>query len=132
MINALIFRLPSMLSSECIKLKVRHMLICLEIDYTTISTLQKLIFLFYQGHKLIDKWLAQSVQNSCTSLDIFKALLKISFFSLTLIASLKRRIFQFLRRSIILVFICTKFIRDVLRSRTSTGILSENGDGVIY
>ena len=42
-------------SSESIKLKVQHMLICLEIDYTTISTLQKLIFLFYQGHKLIDK-----------------------------------------------------------------------------
>ena len=55
MINALIFRLPSKPSSESVKLEVQHMRIFIEIDYTTISTL----------HKLIDKWLTQSVQNSC-------------------------------------------------------------------
>ena len=118
MINVLIFRLPSKASSESIKPRIRHVQICIEIDYTTISIL----------HKLIDKWLTQSVQNSCNSLDAFKPVFKIGFFSLVLIASLKRRIFQFLWRSIILVFICTKFIWDVLGSCTSS--LSENSHGV--
>ena len=116
--NALIFRLPSKSSSECIKLEVQHMQICIGLDYTTISTL----------HELIDKWLIQSIQNS--SLDTFKPVFEIGFFSLILIASLKRRIFQFSWRSIILVFICTKYIRDVLRSFTSSIILSEKNDGV--
>ena len=83
MINSLKFGLPSKPSSESIKLEVQHMQICIEIDYITISTL----------HKLIDKWLTQSVQNNCNSIDAFKLLFKISFFSLILIASLKRRIF---------------------------------------
>ena len=43
MINALIFRLPSKPSSESVKLEVQHMENCIEIDYTTISTLYKLI-----------------------------------------------------------------------------------------
>ena len=43
MINALIFRLPSKPSSHSIKLKVQHMQICIEIDWTTIRTLHKLI-----------------------------------------------------------------------------------------
>ena len=51
MVNALIFWLLSKPSSESIKLEVQHMQICIEIDYTTIST----------SHKLIDKWLTQSV-----------------------------------------------------------------------
>ena len=85
MINALIFRLLSKPYSESIKLEVQHMQIFVEIDYITISTL----------HKLIDKILTQSVQNSCNSLDAFKPVFKIGFFSLVLIASLKRRIFQF-------------------------------------
>ena len=96
------------------------MQICIEIDYTTISTL----------HKLTDKWLTQSVQSSCNSLGAFKPVFKIGFFSLILIASLKRRIFQFLWRSIIPVFICIKFIRDVLGPCTSSTVLSENSDGV--
>ena len=120
MINALIFRLSSKPSSESIKLEVQHMQICTEIDYTTISNL----------HKLIDKWLSQSVQSSCNSLDAFKPVFKIGFFTLILIASLKRRIFQFLWRSIILGFICTKSMQDVLRSCTLSTILSENNDGV--
>ena len=95
------------------------MQICIEIDYTTISTL----------HKLIDKWLTESVQNSCNSLDAFKPVFKIDFFSLILIA-LKRRIFQFLWWSIILVLICTEFIRDVLGSCTSSTMLSEKSDRV--
>ena len=95
MINPLIFRLPSKPSSESIKLEVQHMQTCTEIDCTTISTL----------HILSDNWLAQSVQKSCNSLGAFKQGFRIGFFSLILIASLKRRIFQFLWRSIILVFI---------------------------
>ena len=75
MINALILRPPS---SESIQLEVQHMQICIETDYTTISTL----------HKLIDKWLTQSVQNSCNSLHTFKPVFKI--FSLILITSFKR------------------------------------------
>ena len=71
-----------------------------------------------------------SVQNCCNSLDAFKPLFKIGLLSLILITSLKRRIFQFLWRSIVLVFVCTKFIRDVLMSCTSSIILSENSDGV--
>ena len=71
-----------------------------------------------------------SVQNSCNSLDAFKPLSKIGLLSLILIASLKRRIFQFLWRSIIIVFVCTKLILDVLMSCTSSIILSENSDGV--
>ena len=43
MINALIFRLPSKPSSESVKLEVQHMRIFIEIEYTTISTLHKLI-----------------------------------------------------------------------------------------
>ena len=43
MINALLFRLPSKPSSECIKLEVQHMLICTEIHNTTIGILRKLI-----------------------------------------------------------------------------------------
>ena len=43
MINALIFRLPSKPSSHSIKLKVQDMQICIEIDWTTIRTLHKLI-----------------------------------------------------------------------------------------
>ena len=101
-------------------LEVQHVQICIEIDYTTISTL----------HKLIDKWLTQSVQNGCNSLDAFKPVFKIGFLSLILIASLHRRMFQFLWWSIILVFICTKFTRDVLWSCTSSTMLSENSDGV--
>ena len=120
MINALTFPLLSKPSSESIKLEIQHMQICVEIDHTTISTL----------HKLIHKWLTQSIQNSCNSLDTFKPVFKIGLFSLILIASLKRRIFQFWWRSIILVFICTKFIRDVRRSCTSSTILSGNSDAV--
>ena len=120
MVNNFIFRLPSKPSSESIKLEVQHMQVCIEIDCTTISTL----------HKLIDKWLTQWLQNSRNSLDAFKLVFKIGFFPLILIACLKRRIFQFLWRSIILVFKCTKFIRDVLRSCTSSTVLSENSDGV--
>ena len=71
----------------------------------------------------------QSVKNSCNSLDVFKPVLKIGFFSLILITSLKRRTFQFLWQSIILFFICTKFIPDVLGSCTSLPILSENSVG---
>ena len=83
MVNALIFQLSSKPSSKSIKLEVQNMQTCIEIEYTTISTL----------HKLIDKWLTQSVQSSCNSLDAFKPVFKISFVSLILIASLKRRIF---------------------------------------
>ena len=43
MINAPLFRLPSKPSSECIKLEVQHMLICIEIHNTTVGTLRKLI-----------------------------------------------------------------------------------------
>ena len=120
MINALTFRLLSKPSSESIKLEVQHIQICIEINHTTISSL----------HKLIDKWLIQSVQNSCNSLDASKPVFKIDFFSFILIASLKRRIFQFLWQPIIFVFICTKFIWDVLRSCTSSTVLSKNSDGV--
>ena len=42
---------------QTVKLRVKHMQICIEIDCTTISTL----------HKLIDKWLTRSVQNICNS-----------------------------------------------------------------
>ena len=93
------------------------MQICIEINYN------------YYQYKLIDKWLTQSVQNSSNSLDAFKPLFKMSFFSLILIASLKRRIFQFLWRSMILMFLWTKFIRDILGSCTSSAIVSENSDG---
>ena len=61
----------------------------------------------------------------------FKPVFKMGFFYFILIASLKRRIFQFLWRSIILVFICTKFMRDVLRYCMSSAILSQNSVGVI-
>ena len=43
MVNTLLFRLPSKPTSESIKLEVQHMQVCIEIDYTTISTLHKLI-----------------------------------------------------------------------------------------
>ena len=82
---------------QTVKLKVKHMQICIGIDCTTISTL----------HKLIDKWLTRSVQNICNSLDAFKPW-----------------------RSIILAFICTKFIPDVLKSCASWLILSKNSVGV--
>ena len=118
MINAPLFRLPSKPSSECIKLEVQHMLICIEIHNTTVGTLRK----------LIDKWLTQSVQNKCNSLDAFKPVFKIGFFSFILIAHLKRRIFQLWRSIIVLIW--TKFIRDFLRTCTSSTIVSQNGDRV--
>ena len=88
-------------------------------NLATISTL----------HKLIHKWLTLSVQGSCNSLDAFKPGLKISLFSLTLVA-VRRRISQFLWRSIIFVFICTKLIWYVLVFCTSSTILSEISDAV--
>ena len=44
--NALIFRPLSKSPSDSVKLKVKHMQICIEIDYTTITTL----------HKFVDKY----------------------------------------------------------------------------
>ena len=75
---------------------------------------------------MIDKLLTQSVQKVVIP---FKTVFKIGFFTLTLIAFLKIRLFQFLWQSIFLVFICTKFIRDVLGSCTSSTILSKKSDG---
>lgn len=55
---------------------------------------------------------------------------KFGFFSFISNASLKRRIFQILWQSVILAFICTKFIRDDFGSSALLTILSENTDGV--
>ena len=103
------------------------MQICIEIGCTTIGTL----------HKLIHKLLTRSVQNSCNFLEVLKPVFKIGFFSLILIASLKRRIFQFLN---ILnddqLFLCSFALNlygtflDLVRHQQSSTILSENSDGV--
>ena len=118
MINAFTFRLLSKPSSESIKLEVQHIQICIEINHTTISSL----------HKLIDKWLIQSVQNSCNSLDAFKPVLKIDFFYFD--CFFKKKNISILMTANYFYVICTKFIWDVLRSCTSSTILSKNSDGV--
>ena len=61
MINALIFRLPSNPSTESMKIKVTTYAIRIKLDYNKYL------------HNLIDKWLTQSIERICNSLDTFNS-----------------------------------------------------------
>ena len=79
----------------------------------------------------IDNLLANIlIYNSCNSFNTFKSVFDVGLISFILIASLNKRTFQFLWRSIIQVFIQTKFTRDDLRSNSSSMILLVRSDGV--